>query len=78
MIKIILDEMLREKLHDLSQPLELCDRDGRVKGHVFPVLDLSQYEPCEPPITEEELQRLEQSKEKRYTTAEVLAYLEKL
>jgi hypothetical protein len=57
MTKVIVDEVLRTKLHNLTEPLELCDESGRVLGQVFPVLDLSDYEPWEPPMSEEELQR---------------------
>ncbi len=78
MTKILLDETLRGKLNNLSQPLELCDESGRVVARVFPVVDLSEYEPWEPPISEEESRRREQSNEKRYTTAEVLEHLRKL
>jgi hypothetical protein len=77
MTKIIVDEALLSKLQHLSQPLELCDKSGRVLGQVFPALDLAEYEPWEPPITEEELIKREQEPE-CYTTAEVLAYLESL
>jgi hypothetical protein len=76
MTKVVLDGVMRSKLHDLAEPLELCDESGRVLGRVFPTLDLSQYEPWEPPISEEELWRCEEETES-YTTAEVLAYLEK-
>jgi hypothetical protein len=78
MTQVMMDEILRSKLHNLSQPLELCDESGRVVGRVFPAPDLSQYEPLEPQVSEEELNRREQANEKRYTTAEVLAHLEKL
>ncbi|HEV3262704.1 MAG TPA: hypothetical protein VG013_38065 [Gemmataceae bacterium] len=78
MTRVTVNEALRSMLHNLSQPLELCDESGRVLGRVFPALDLSEYEPWEPPISEEELRRREQSTEKRYTTAEVLAHLENL
>lgn len=77
MTRVIVDETLRSRLHNLSEPLELCDESGRVVGRVFPAVDLSQYEQWEPPISEEELRRREQSDEKRYTTAEVLAHLER-
>ncbi len=77
MTKVILDQALRNKLGDLTQPLELCDESGRVLAQVTPLPDLSEYEPWEPPISEEELQRREQETES-YSTAEVLAYLEKL
>jgi hypothetical protein len=78
MTRVILDPTLLAKLHDLKEPLELCDETGQVRARVIPTLDLSEFEPCEPPISEEELQRLEQSNQKRYTTAQVLAHLEKL
>jgi hypothetical protein len=78
MTRVLLDATLRSKLHNLSHPLELCDDSGRVVGRVFPTLDLSQYEPLEPQVSEEELDRREQANERRYTTVEVLAHLEKL
>lgn len=77
MTRIIVDEELRSKLHNLEQPLELCDESGRVLGRVVPNLDLSQYEPLEPQISREELQRRKNS-DKWYTTAEVLAHLKSL
>lgn len=75
MTRVIVDEVLRNKLHNLTQPLELCDESGRLVGRVFPAEDLSRYELWEPPITDEEVQQL-LSSEKWYTTAEVLAHLE--
>ena len=77
MTRIIVDETLKSKLHNLSEPLELCDEAGRVLGHVYPAVDLSQYEPWEPEMSEEELQQLEQS-DKWYSTEEVLAHLKSL
>jgi len=78
MTRILMNETLRTLLHDLTQPLELCDEAGRVVGRVFPTVDLSEYEPWEPSFSEDEIRRQIQSNEKRYTTAEVLARLEKL
>ncbi len=78
MTRITLDADLRSKLLDLTQPLELCDESGRVLARVLPAIDPSLYEGLEPQISEEDLQRRWQSKGKTYTTAEVLAYLEKL
>ena len=77
MTKIILDEALRAKLRGLLQPLELCDEAGRVVARVFPSLDLSEYEPWEPPISEEELRQREESNE-WYSSQEVLARLRQL
>lgn len=76
MTQIVLDATLRGKLQGLSQPLELCDESGRVLARVIPVPDPSQYEPVEPELSTDELERRRQEPE--YTTAEVLAYLEQL
>jgi hypothetical protein len=77
MTRVVVNDTLRSLLHNLSQPLELCDEFGHVLGRVFPTSDLSQYEPWVPSFSEEELRRQEHANEKRYTTAEVLARLEK-
>jgi hypothetical protein len=78
MTRIVVDDALLNQLHDLAEPLELYDKAGRLRGRVFPALQPSDYQMVEPPISEEEMRRREQSGEKRYTTAEVLAHLEKL
>ncbi len=78
MTRITLDAGLRRRLNNLSQPLELCDESGKVVARLTPVVDISQYEPLEPQVSDEELLRRSQSNEKTYTTAEVLAFLEKL
>jgi hypothetical protein len=78
MTRVVVDETLRTRLHNLDQPLELCDTSGRVLGRFLPVLDPALYEGLEPQISKEELQRRKQQKGKTYTTAEVLAHLEKL
>ena len=77
MIQVTLDAVLRSKLPNLSEPLELCDEAGKVVARITPVLDPSEWEPCEPPFTEEELRKSEQS-DKWHTTAEVLAHLKNL
>jgi hypothetical protein len=78
MTRVVLDAELRGKLLNLSEPLELCDESGRVLATVMPILDPSEYGPLEPRISSEELDRRIRSKGKTYTTAEVLAYLERL
>ena len=77
MPKITLDDALSSKLHELSQVVELCDPTGRVLGRFIPQMDMSEWEPISPDVSEEELDRREKSTE-WYTTAEVLAHLEKL
>jgi hypothetical protein len=78
MTRIVIDQTLEKKLHDLTEAVELCGESGRVLGCFVPKLDMSQYEPLEPQITKGELLRRKQSNQKRYTTAEVLAHFEKL
>ena len=78
MTRVILDAILRSRLHNLTDPLELCDDSGRVVARVYPGLDLADYELQEPSISDEELRRLEDSKERRHATAQVLGHLEKL
>ena len=56
MTRITLDSDLRQKLLNLSQPLELCDESGRVLARVLPTIDPSLYEGLEPQISKEELQ----------------------
>jgi hypothetical protein len=77
MTRIVVDEALRARLRNFSEPLELCDEAGRSLARVVPLEDLSQYEPWEPPINEEELRRREQS-DKWYSTEESWAHLKSL
>ena len=76
--RITIDADTRSKLLNLTEPLEFCDEEGRVLGRFTPVVDLSEWEPITPEVSEEELDRREQSNEKRYTTAEVLKRLKEL
>jgi len=77
MTQIIVDASLSNQLLALSQPAELCDNSGQVLGRFVPLINLAEWEPLSPDVSEEELDRRAKSKEKRYTTAEVLARLEK-
>ncbi len=77
MTRLIVDATLPSILPAQIQPVELCDAQGRVLGRYFPTLDPSKYN-LEPQISKEEALRRKQSQEKSYTTAEVLAHLEKL
>ncbi len=78
MTPIILDATVSSKLNTVVLPVDLCDPSGRVLGRFVPLIDPSEWEPLSPDISEEELDRRCKSNEKRYTTAEVLAHLEKL
>ena len=69
MTKVTLDTILLAKLNNLTHPVELCDESGRLVGQFIPNL-------LEPRLDENELERRE--REPDFSTAEVLAYLEKL
>jgi len=75
MAQLILDANLSSKLHEFTLPVDLCDPSGKVLGRFVPLIDLSEWEAVSPEASEEELDRRERANEKRYTTAEVLAFL---
>ena len=77
MTQIILDASVASKLSNPIEPVELCDLYGRVLGKFFPRINMSEWEPVSPDISEEELDSRQQSTE-RYSTQEVLAYLKRL
>jgi hypothetical protein len=77
MTQIILDAGLAGQLNGLSHAVELCDPSGRVLGRFVPKFDLSEWEPISPDVSEEELDRREQSSE-WYSTEQVLAHLKSL
>lgn len=78
MTQVFLNAALRSQLLNLSKPLELCDEKGKVVALVYPAVDPSLYHPLEPQVSEEELDRRERCDQKRFSTTEVLARLEKL
>jgi hypothetical protein len=78
MTQIMLDAAVARKLLDLQAEAELCDPSGKVLGRFVPLIDLSEWEPLTSDISEEELKRRMNSKERRYNTEEVLKHLEKL
>jgi hypothetical protein len=80
MSKITVDAPLVQVLHGLTESVELYDPSGQVIGRFIPKIDFSGWEPVnpdEPEVSDEELKR-RIATERRYTTAEVIAYLEKL
>jgi hypothetical protein len=78
MTQIKLDSDLATRLHDMAKVVELCDPSGRVLGRFVPIVDLSEWEPISPEVSEDELDRRARSGGKRRSTTEVLAYLEQL
>ncbi len=78
MTQITLDPQLASQLNNLTRAVELRDTSGRLLGRFIPAINMTEWEQITPDVSEEELDRREQSNAKRYTTAEVLAHLEKL
>jgi len=82
MTRVIVDELLKTRLHNLKEPLELCDPEGHVLARLTPSVsssdfDPSQYERVEPPpLTPEEVAQI--LSEPTFSTSEVIAYLESL
>ena len=76
MTRVVLDASLRITFRDFAVPLELCDEGGQVVGTFVPKVDYAAVDRARPPLTDEELDRRNQSPS--YTTAEVLARLETL
>ena len=77
MTEVILDANMRRKLFDLRQPLEICDESGQVLANLIPIAGLASLEPWVPDFDANDLDQQEKANEKRYTTTEVLAHLEK-
>jgi hypothetical protein len=78
MTHMVIDTTLSARLNQVSQPVTFCDPDGRVLGRFFPSTDMEEWETIGPQISDTELDRRMKSKEKRFTTTEVIAHLEKL
>ena len=76
MTRIVVNETLRGLLPDLSRPVEFCDENGQVLGMFLP--ETAVFIGKEPPPLSEEEWRRREAEEPKYTTAEVLAYLESL
>jgi hypothetical protein len=78
MSKLIVEGNLPAQLRQLTQPVQLCDASGQVLGQFFPNVDLSQWDTTEPPPLSEDEKRRRLANDRRLTTAELLAELEKL
>jgi hypothetical protein len=81
MVRITVDDELREKFHNFTEDVEICDEDGRVLARFQPSTpwtDPDQWEPLTPDISQEEIERRLASDGPRYTTAQVIEKLSKL
>jgi len=59
MNKIIIDDVLREKLDGMHEPVKLCDSSGKAIAYITPIIDAAFYESLDSPNCEEELARRE-------------------
>jgi hypothetical protein len=78
MTRILVDSSLPDKVAVLTEPAEFCDATGRILGRYFPQPNPETHEGLEPPFSRKELAERRKLEGKTYTTAEVLAYLERL
>lgn len=78
MIQVTLDSEQSNKLRDAQEFVELCDPAGVVIGQFVPRFDPTKWEIVGDQLSDEELDRLANSDQKRYTTEEVLAHLRNL
>ncbi|MFL5339854.1 MAG: hypothetical protein ACJ8F7_06860 [Gemmataceae bacterium] len=60
MTQVMLDAAKRSKLHNLMEPLELVDEQGRIVARVLPAYNKAEYVNPEPQISREELERRRQ------------------
>jgi hypothetical protein len=77
MTRVVLDSATVERLHGLSESLELCDEAGNVFGRFVPDENSTAFRQwlknLDPGISEEELQfRAQRTRSDGHTTEEVL------
>ena len=78
MTRIVIDDVLRDKLSSLKGAVELCDASGRVVARATPMNDAGTYIGREPPISEAEREERRKYNGPMRTTEEVLKRLEEL
>ncbi len=77
MTKVLLTAGAEAPFRGLTEPVEVCDHEGRTLGVFTPAADRSLYEGLTIPFSEEEIRQAEEETES-YSTEEVLAHLESL
>ena len=81
MTRVTIDVDPREKLHNCTMPLEICDEARLVLALLTPSTpwnDPDNWIELTPPVSEEELQRRLNSNEPTYSTQEVIEMLKKV
>ena len=80
MTRVTVDAELRQKLLNLTKPLELCDERGTVLARVTPAAPYTNGAngtELTPPVSDAELQRRLTSDEPTYSTQEVMDMIKK-
>ncbi len=77
MTRIVIDDVLREKLKGLTCELELCDDKGNVLALLVPAPNPPIYVGRECPLSEEEIAERIKNPGRLYTGEEIDALLEK-
>lgn len=77
MVRITIDEALREKLLSSQEIVELVDESGKLLGRVLPAVEdpMEGWEPITPIPTEKELEELAKYEGPGMTTDELLKHL---
>jgi len=71
------DDFLRKRFHDFADPIDLCDKSGRVLARIARCTKIKEYD-LEPKISQKEIERRSNSNGPWLTTEEVLAHLRQL
>lgn len=79
MVRITIDDELKKQLLAAEGEVELCDASGRILALARPTMGdpMEGWVPYTPEPTEEELERLSQSKERGISTSELIELLRK-
>lgn len=77
MVRITIDDNLRQKLFSSGEIVELCDKSGRLLGRMVPQIEkpLEDNESLTPELSEQELQQRYEINGPTITTAELIERL---
>jgi hypothetical protein len=78
---IVFDAEVTSQLKQVNYRVELCEPSGNALGYFYARIsgvDTSEWEPVSPEISDEELDEIENSNQRTYTTAELIAHLKSL
>lgn len=76
--QVVLDAALLAKLSEIVYPVEFVDPAGNVVGQFTPTFDRSKWEEVGGDVSNDELDRLLASDQRRFTPEEVISHLRSL